>query len=67
MVKDIDGWVEEGRFKNRSDAVKTIISLYEDKMKTMEFLKMLVNRSKEAENNPEKLIPLDDLDVKSSN
>ena len=62
-VKEIDEWVEEGKFKSRSDAVKTIIALYEEKVKTMEFFKMLMKRSKEAEENPQILIPLDDSDV----
>jgi Arc/MetJ-type ribon-helix-helix transcriptional regulator len=59
-VKEIDVWVEEGKFRSRSDAVKTIITLYEEKVKTMEFFKMLVKRSKEAEDNPQILIPLDE-------
>ena len=62
-VREIDEWVEEGKFRSRSDAVKTIISLYEEKMKTMEFFKMLMKRSKEAEETPEMLIPLDDINV----
>jgi Arc/MetJ-type ribon-helix-helix transcriptional regulator len=62
-VKEIDEWVEEGKFRSRSDAVKTIIVLYEEKVKTVEFIKMLMKRSKEAEENPKILIPLDDLDV----
>jgi len=62
-VKEIDEWVEEGKFRSRSDAVKTIITLYEEKVKTMEFFKMLIKRSKEAEESPEILIPLDDSDV----
>ena len=62
-VKEIDGWVEEGKFRSRSDAVKTIISLYEEKVKTMEFFKMLMKRSKEADERPEILIPLEGSDV----
>ena len=62
-VQEIDEWVEEGKFRSRSDAVKTIIALYEEKVKTMEFFKMLMKRSKEAEDNPEILMPLDDSDV----
>ena len=59
-VKEIDEWVEEGKFKSRSDAVKTIIALYEEKVRTMEFFKMLMKRGKEAEENPQILIPLDE-------
>lgn len=62
-VKEIDEWVEDGKFRSRSDAIKTIIALYEEKVKTMEFFKMLMKRSKEAEENPKILIPLDDSDV----
>ena len=62
-VNEIDKWVEKGKFKSRSDAVKTIIALYEEKVKTMEFFKMLMKRSEEAEKNPRILIPLDDSDV----
>ena len=62
-VKEIDEWVEEGRFRSRSDAVKTIIALYEDKMRTMEFFRMLMKRSKEADEKPEMLIPFDGSDV----
>ena len=62
-VKEIDEWVEEGKFRSRSDAIKTIIAMYEDKIKTMEFFRMLLKRSKEAEERPEMLIPLDDSDV----
>jgi len=62
-VNEIDEWVDEGKFRSRSDAVKTIIALYEDKVKTMEFFKMLMKRSKEAEDKPNALIALDDLDA----
>ncbi len=62
-VKEIDEWVEKGKFKSRSDAVKTIIALYEEKVKTMEFFRTLMKRSKESEKNPQILIPLDDSDI----
>jgi Arc/MetJ-type ribon-helix-helix transcriptional regulator len=62
-VKEIDEWVEDGKFRSRSDAVKTIIALYEERVKTMEFFRMLMKRSKEAEERPEILIPLDDMNV----
>ena len=62
-VKELDYWVKQGKFKSRSDAVKTIIALYEDKIKTLEFFKMLMQRSKEADEKPEILISLDDINV----
>jgi len=60
-LEEIDKWVAEGRFKSRSDAIKTIISLYEEREKTREFFKMLVSRSKEAKKHAEVLIPLEEL------
>ncbi|MBU0898270.1 MAG: ribbon-helix-helix domain-containing protein [Nanoarchaeota archaeon] len=59
-VKEIDEMVEEGKFKSRSDAIKTMVSLYEERVKTMEFFNMLMKRSKEAEDNSNILIPLED-------
>ncbi|UCD03482.1 MAG: ribbon-helix-helix protein, CopG family [Candidatus Woesearchaeota archaeon] len=61
MVKEIDNWVESGKFKSRSDAIKTIIELYEEREKTREFYKMLSERSKESKEKPENLIPLEEL------
>lgn len=60
-LEEIDQWVAEGRFKSRSDAVRTMISFYEEREKTREFLKMLVKRSEEAKKHPEVLIPLEEL------
>lgn len=62
IVEELDKWVKEGRFKSRSDAIKTIISLYEEREKTREFYKMLVERSKEAKEKPEMLIPLEEIE-----
>ena len=59
-IEEIDQWVKEGRFKSRSDAIKTIISLYEEREKTREFLIMLRTRSREAEEHPETLMPLEE-------
>jgi len=60
-VKEIDRWVAEGKFKSRSDAIKTIIALYEERGKTRQFYKMLVERSEEAKEKPEILAPLEEL------
>jgi len=62
IVEELDKWVKEGRFKRRSDAIKTIISLYEERERTREFYKMLVERSKEANEKPEILIPLEEIE-----
>ncbi len=60
MIAEIDGWVAEGKFKSRSDAIKTIISLYEEREKIRTFYKLLSKRSEEAKKNPEALISLED-------
>jgi Arc/MetJ-type ribon-helix-helix transcriptional regulator len=59
-LEETDRWVAEGRFKSRRDAIKTIVSLYEEREKTREFLKMLVKRSEKARKHPETLIPLEE-------
>ena len=60
MIAEIDCWVAEGRFKSRSDAIKTIISLYEEREKTRKFYDLLNKRSEEAKKHPEKLIPFEE-------
>jgi len=59
-LEEIDRWVAEGRFKNRSDAIKSIISFYEEREKTLEFYKMLLKRSQEAKEHPETLVSLEE-------
>ena len=59
LLNILDKWIEEGRFKSRSDAIRIVLSQYEEKEKTREFYKMLNKRSKEAKDQPEKLIPLE--------
>lgn len=61
LLGEIDKWVTEGRFKSRSDAVKTIVSPYEERERTREFYKMLLERSKEAKEKPEGLVPLEEI------
>jgi len=61
MVAQIDCWIAEGKFKSRSDAIKSIISLYEEREKTREFYKLLLKRSQEAKEHPEKLVPLEEV------
>ena len=60
-LEEIDRWVAEGRFKSRSDAIKSIISFYEEREKTLEFYKMLFKRSQEAKEHPETLVSLEDV------
>ena len=59
-IEQIDCWVAEGKFKSRSDAIKTIISLYEEREKTRNFYELLNKRSEEAKKNSEKLVPLEE-------
>jgi len=59
MIETLDEWVEEGKFKSRSDAIRSVLKQYEEREKTREFYKMLQERSEEAEENPEELIPLE--------
>ena len=61
LVEEIDRWVAEGRFKSRSDAVKTIVALYRERERTRMFYTMLVERSKEAGERPESLVPLEEI------
>jgi Arc/MetJ-type ribon-helix-helix transcriptional regulator len=60
-LEEIDRWVAEGKFKSRSDAIKSIISLYEEREKTREFYKLLLKRSEEARKHPERLVPLEEV------
>jgi Arc/MetJ-type ribon-helix-helix transcriptional regulator len=52
-LEKLDRWVSEGKFKSRSDAVRTIIGFYEEQERTREFLKMLMKRSEQARKHPE--------------
>lgn len=61
LVEEIDKWVAEGRFRSRSDAIKTIIALYSERERTRRFYEMLVERSREAKEKPEVLVKLEDI------
>ncbi len=61
-IEELDKWVAEGRFKNRSDAVRSIIAYYEEREKTCKFFNMLIKRSEEAKQHPESLVPLEELE-----
>ena len=61
-IEELDKWVAEGRFKNRSDAIRSILSYYQEREKTREFYKMLNQRSKEAKEQPDTLIPLEEFE-----
>jgi Arc/MetJ-type ribon-helix-helix transcriptional regulator len=61
LVRDIDRWIAEGRFSSRSEAVKTIVAIYNDRERTRLFYEMLSKRSREAKENPEALVVLDEI------
>ncbi len=61
VLEEIDRWVAEGRFKSRSDAVRSIISFYEERERTREFFRMLMRRSEEARKHPEALVSLEEF------
>ncbi|MEM2135623.1 MAG: ribbon-helix-helix domain-containing protein [Candidatus Freyarchaeota archaeon] len=60
IIRRIDQWVKEGRFKDRGEAIRTILALYEEREKTREFYEMLTKRSREAKEKPDILIPLEE-------
>ncbi|XHH10354.1 MAG: ribbon-helix-helix domain-containing protein [Candidatus Bathyarchaeia archaeon] len=59
-IEQLDQWVAEGKFKSRSDAIKTIISLFEEREKTRQLYELLHKRSQEAKQHPEELVSLED-------
>jgi Arc/MetJ-type ribon-helix-helix transcriptional regulator len=61
LVQEIDNWIAEGRFSSRSEAVKTIVTLYKERERTRKFYEMLSKESDEARKHPESLIPLKDV------
>nr|MDO8081900.1 ribbon-helix-helix protein, CopG family [Candidatus Freyarchaeota archaeon] len=60
IVERIDQWVKEGRFKDSSEAIRIIISLYEERERTREFYEMLTKRSGEAKEKSDILIPFEE-------
>ncbi len=61
LAKQIDRWIEEGKFVSRSEAVKAIVSFYNEREKTRKFYELLEKRSKEAKEEPESLVPLEKI------
>jgi Arc/MetJ-type ribon-helix-helix transcriptional regulator len=61
-LEEIDNWVAQGRFKNRSDAIKSIINYYQEREKTCDFFNLLLKRSEEAKQHPESLIPIEEIE-----
>ena len=61
LARQIDKWVQQGKFVNRSDAIKAIVSFYNERDKTRKFLELLEKRSREAKAKPERLVPLEKI------
>ena len=61
LVNEIDRWIAQGRFSSRSEAVKTIVTLYKERERTRKFYETLSKESEEARKHPESLIPLKDI------
>jgi len=55
-VQEIDRWVAEGRFASRSDAIKTIVAMHQERERTRKFYALLLERSREAKEKPETLL-----------
>lgn len=53
IVKDIDKWIMEGRFSSRSEAIKMIVTLFQEREETKAFYNMLMERSRESKEKPE--------------
>ncbi len=61
VVQDIDRWISQGRFTNRSDAIKTVLVLYEEMERTRKFYQTLLKRSEQAKKKPASLIPIEEI------
>lgn len=61
LAKQIDKWVEQGKFVNRSDAIKAIVTFYNERDRTRKFFEMLEKRTREAKGSPERLVPLEKI------
>ena len=61
IALELDKWVSEGRFANRSEAIKTVLTLYEEREKTRAFYQMLLKRSAHAKKKPDSLLPVEEI------
>jgi Arc/MetJ-type ribon-helix-helix transcriptional regulator len=61
MVEEIDRWVVEGRFASRSEAIKNIVTLYNERERTRRFYQMLSARSDGVRKRFASLVLLDDF------
>jgi Arc/MetJ-type ribon-helix-helix transcriptional regulator len=61
LVQELDRWISEGRFSSRSEAIKTIVTLYNERERARKFYETLLKSSDEARESPETLIPLEEI------
>ena len=61
MVSEIDEWVKSGRFKSRSDAIRFVVQFFQERERTLQFYETLIERSQQAREKPEDLIPLEEI------
>lgn len=60
LVEKLDEWIRDGKFSSRSEAIRTILALYEERERTREFYAMIHSRAEEAREHPELLVPLEE-------
>jgi len=60
-VQEIDRWVAQGRFASRSDAIKTIVAMHQERERTRKFYTLLLERSREAKEKPDTLLSLEEV------
>jgi Arc/MetJ-type ribon-helix-helix transcriptional regulator len=61
IVEEIDKWIAQGKFANRSEAIKTVLVLYEERENTRRFYQTLIDRSEQAKKKPKTLVPLEEI------
>ena len=61
IVEEIDKWIAQGKFANRSEAIKTVLALYEERENTRRFYQTLIDRSEQAKKKPKTLVPLEEI------
>ena len=45
LLEVLDKWIKEGKFKSRSDAIRIVLTQYEEREKSRGFYKLLNTRS----------------------
>jgi len=61
LLDEIDRWVADGRYASRSDAIRSIVAIHQERERTRKFYEMLLERSKEAKEKPQSLLTLDQI------